>query len=322
MKPSIALASPLSGNRETRTKTPQQRAPKSVLKALLSATLALLVAAAMLLTGCSSAQKPIRIGWMPWDEAVSVSYLWKELLEERGYDVELVLAEVGPIFQGVSSGDLDLYLDGWAPATHAAYFEKYEGKFLNFGPWYTGASLTWAVPSYVDVDSLEDVANNADLFGSRIIGIEPGAGLTAVSIDHVIPSYGLEDWEFVQGSTVAMLAELERATQAGEPILVTLWHPHWAYSVFDIKDLEDPQGTLGEAEECQVLSRLGFDDDYPEVTRWLKNFELSDEQLAELERLVIQEKGVGFESEGVQEWLSNPENRALADSWFEKGAAN
>ena len=71
-----------------------------------------------------------------------------------------------------------------------------------------------------------------------------------------------------------------------------------------------------------MLSRLGFDDDYPEVTRWLKNFELSDEQLAELERLVIQEKGVGFESEGVQEWLSNPENRALADSWFEKGAAN
>lgn len=322
MNASTISVSPRSAERRAHVRSPRHPRLRRASKKLLSAALALLVAATVLLTGCGDAQKPIRIGWMPWDEAVSVSYLWKELLEERGYDVELVLAEVGPIFQGVSSGDIDLYLDGWAPATHAAYFEKYEGKFLNFGSWYTGASLTWAVPSYVDVDSLEDVKDNADLFGSRIIGIEPGAGLTTVSIDHVIPSYDLKDWEFVQGSTVAMLAELERAIQAEEPILVTLWHPHWAYSVFDIKDLEDPQGTLGEAEECQVLSRLGFDEDYPEVTRWLKNFELTDEQLAELERLVIQEKGVGYESEGVREWLSNPENRALADSWFEGGAAH
>ena len=34
--------------------------------------------------------------------------------------------------------------------------------------------------------------------------------------------------------------------RSSEDIVVTLWRPHWAYTAFPIKDLEDPQGKLGD----------------------------------------------------------------------------
>src|SRR5699024_4955285 len=65
-------------------------------------------------------------------------------------------------------------------------------------------------------------------------------------------------------SDTAMLAELDSAIEAEKPIVVTLWHPHWAYSRYDLKDLEDPKNAMGETEELHIAAREGFSDDYPE----------------------------------------------------------
>lgn len=291
--------------------------PRRVLVGMVATLVAVAMTVTLSLSGCKSVKEnSLRMGWIPWDEGIAVTYLWKELLEERGYNVELVLAEAGPIFEGVGSGDLDLYMDAWAPVTHADYLKRYEGKIVPLSTWYDQAQLAWTVPSYVDIDSIEDVAANKELFGNRIIGIEPGAGLSRLSLEETIPAYGLDDMEFVQGSTVAMLSELKRSIDNREPVLVTLWHPHWAYSAFDLKDLKDPQVSLGEAERCIAISRTGFEEDHPQVASWIKNFKMNDEQLSGLVNLVANEYGVGREAEGVKKWLEDPAHRALADGWF------
>ena len=133
-----------------------------------------------------------------------------------------------------------------------------------------------------------------------------------------MPGYGLDAFELVEGSTPAMLAELERAINDEAPIVVTLWRPHWAYSVFPIKDLADPKGSLGEAEELHAIARDGFSADYPEIAEWIGAFEMNDDQLAELEDLVLNEYGAGQEAAAVEEWLSDSDNRALVDGWLGK----
>lgn len=295
-----------------------RRTPRRIFSIVGAVLVSLLMVATLSLAGCKDVQKKtIRMGWIPWDEGISVTYLWKHLLEEQGYYVEMILAEAGPIFEGVGSGDLDLYLDAWVPVTHADYMARYEGKIVPLHAWYDEAQLAWAVPDYVDIDSIADIADNKDMFQNRIIGIEPGSGINRLSMESTIPTYGLEDMEFVQGSTVAMLSELKRAIDNQEPVVVTMWHPHWAYSEFPLKDLEDPEATLGEAEKTLIITRLGFEEDQPEVTRWLKNFHMNDEQLSQLVNMVANEYGVGHEDEGVEAWLAIPENRALADSWIQ-----
>lgn len=138
-------------------------------------------------------EKKITIGYMAWDEAIAASYLWSNILEAEGFEVELTNVEAGVVYQGLATGSIDLFLDGWLPQTHASYWEEYSDKLEKIGVWYDNASLSSAVPSYVTgVESLADLAANGDTFGGEIIGIEPGAGLTAATQDKVIPTYGLE----------------------------------------------------------------------------------------------------------------------------------
>lgn len=269
-------------------------------------------------TGSDADGGTIRIGWIPWDEDVAATYLWKALLEEEGYDVELTQLDVAPVFEGVASGDLDLFLDAWLPSTHEDYWAEYSDRLEDLAVWYDNGLLTWAVPEYVDADSIEDLVGREGEFDGRIVGIEPGSGLMRVSRESVVPGYGLEAYDLVEGSTPAMLAELDRAVSDEEPIVVTLWRPHWAYSVYPLKDLADPQGLLGEAEEIHAVARDGFSADFPDVAEWIGSFQMNDDQLASLEDLVLNEYGAGNEEEAVAEWLSDADNRALVDGWLGK----
>jgi glycine betaine/proline transport system substrate-binding protein len=248
--------------------------------------------------------KTITIGWIPWDEDVVVTHLWKQVLEEKGYTVELKQLDVGPLFAGVSKGDIDLFLDGWLPITHQTYWEQYQGDLEDLGVWYDNAKLTIAVPDYVkDVQSLEDLKGKGDMFGGKIVGIEAGAGLTRVTEKDAMPAYGLEgEYELAKSSTPAMLAELDKAVQAEEPVVVTLWRPHWAYSKLPIRDLEDPQGKMGEAEEIHAIGRKGFEKDYPELAGWLSDFTMDDESLGTLEDIALNEHK-DDPAAGVTAWM-------------------
>lgn len=243
-----------------------------------------------------------------WDEGIAVSHLWKAILEDEGYTVDLETADAGIVFTALAEGDFDVNFDTWLPLTHAAYQEQYGDQWEDLGAWYTDAALTIAVNEDAPITSLTELAENADAFDNRLVGIEAGAGLTATTQDVVIPTYGLEDMDFLISSTPAMLAELESATAAGNNVAVTLWRPHWAYAAYPIRDLEDPEGTLGVAEEIRSTARLGFSADFPEVAGWISGFSLTGEQLFELENLMFNEMGGDDNDAAVATWLeANPE---------------
>ncbi|MCX7522804.1 glycine betaine ABC transporter substrate-binding protein [Microbacterium sp. STN6] len=241
-----------------------------------------------------------------WAEGEAASYLWQQVLEEKGYDVSLESATAGPVFTGVSQGDYDVTFDVWLPNTHKKYWAKYGDKLDDLGAWYKNAPLTVAVNKDAPIDSLADLAANADKFDNKIIGIEPGAGLTSVMNDSVIPQYGLDKMEFQTSSTAAMLAALKKATKEGSNIVVTLWKPHWAYSAFPIKDLKDPKGALGKPDHVDTVARTGFEDDYPTLTSWLKNFSFSDELLADLENKMFNSGADESDYPGiVKDWMAD-----------------
>ncbi|MFE6227478.1 ABC transporter permease/substrate binding protein [Streptomyces sp. NPDC057854] len=248
--------------------------------------------------------KKISIGYIPWDEGIASTYLWKELLERRGYEVETQQLEAGALYTGLAGGQLDFQTDAWLPVTHAQYLEKYGNKLEDLGSWYGPTSLELSVPSYVkDVKSLADLKGKGDRFKGRIVGIEPSAGMMGLLKDKVLKEYGLEgEYEVVDGSTPGMLAELKRAYDREEPVVVTLWSPHWAYSAHDLTKLADPKGVWGKGDGVHTLARKGFSEENPEVGAWLKDFTLTEQQLTGLEK-EIQETGKGKEQQAVRTWL-------------------
>ncbi|ACQ79485.1 Substrate-binding region of ABC-type glycine betaine transport system [Beutenbergia cavernae DSM 12333] len=246
-----------------------------------------------------------------WDEGIAVSHLWAAILEDEGYEVETEDADIGPIFTSLAGGGYDLLFDGWLPLTHAEYFETYGEDLTDLGVWYEGAELTIAVNEDSPAQSLEDLAGMADEYGNRLVGIDAGAGLTTTTQDAVIPTYGLEDMEFVISSTPAMLAELRSATDAGENIAVTLWRPHWAYDEFPVRNLEDPEGTLGESESIHTFGSADFEERYPTLTTWIGAFTMTDEQLFSLENMMFNSDEYASEADAVDAWLE--ENPTFVD---------
>ena len=254
----------------------------------------------------------IEFGFIPWDEAIAVTNLWHHILEEEGYEVTQTQLEVGGLYAGLAAGDLDVFVDAWLPATHADYWEEFGDDIEELGVWFEEAPLTWTVPEYVDIDSIEDLQGNADMFDGQIVGIEPGAGLTRISLEEVIPTYGLGDeYELVEGSTPAMLTALEDAIRDEEPVVVTLWHPHWAYGEWDLKDLEDPENALGDPDEIRMVARDGFSADAPQAAEWLGNFEMTLDELSELEVMINE---MDDELEAAAAWAE--ENPDRVDDWL------
>ncbi|MFC9641217.1 ABC transporter permease/substrate binding protein [Streptomyces mirabilis] len=252
--------------------------------------------------------KKVTIGYIPWDEGVASTFLWKEILEERGFQVDTKQFDAGPLYTSLSQGDIDFETDSWLPTTHEQYWKKYGSKLDDLGSWFGPTSLELSVPSYMKgVDSLADLKGKAGIFGGKITGIESSAGMMGLLKSKVLKDYGLDkEYKVVDSSTPAMLAELKRAYAKKEPIVVTLWSPHWAYSDYDLKKLKDPKGAWGKGDGVHTLSRKGFAQDNPVVGQWLKNFRMTEKQLTGLEA-EINKVGKGKQQDAVRAWLKrNP----------------
>ncbi|MEI7031890.1 ABC transporter permease/substrate binding protein [Streptomyces pratensis] len=258
--------------------------------------------------------KKVSIGYIPWDEGIASTFLWKEMLERRGFEVDVEQYEAGSLYTGMAGGQIDFQTDAWLPVTHASYWEKYKDDLEDLGAWYAPTSLELAVPAYMeDIQSMEDLKGRASEFKGRIVGIEPSAGEMGLLKDKLLPGYGLdEEYKLLDGSTPSMLAELERAYAKKEPIVVPLWSPHWAYNEYDLTKLKDPKKLWGEGDGVHTLARKGFTAENPVVSTWLKNFKMSEKQLTSLEA-EIQKAGSGKEQQAVRTWLEA--NPGVADTW-------
>jgi glycine betaine/proline transport system substrate-binding protein len=249
-----------------------------------------------------------------WDEDVAASNLWKSLLEERGYTVNMQELDIASTFTGVANGQVDLYMDAWLPTTHQAYWDRFKDQLEVVTTWQEGKN-TVVVPDYVtDVNTIADLKGKAAQFDGRIVGIEAGAGEMKAMREKVIPGYGLEsEYNLVEGSSPAMLASLDSAIKQKQPIVVTLWQPHWAFSRFPIKVLDDTQTAFGPPDNMQIVATKGWGEANPEVAGWLKNFKITPEQLSDL-MLKIQNGGKGQEQATAKQWAAD--NKQVVDGWF------
>jgi glycine betaine/proline transport system substrate-binding protein len=257
------------------------------------------------------AAETVVVGIGPWGTAYASGYVVKGVLEEAGYDVELKFVDIGVAFQGVADGDLDCYLDAWVPTCHENYMAKYGDQFETLGNNMEGTRIGMQVPSYVPVDSIEDLPDYVDEFEGKIISIEPGSGTVRMS-EECLEVYDLEGYEVVAGSEVGMLAELKGAIEDEEWIVITCWTPHWAFTRWDIKYLDDPDLVYGPEEYIATLARFGLEEDNPGAYGILNRFHWDSEDMAWVMYKVDQE-GLSDE-EAAAAWIEN--NRDKVDVWL------
>src|SRR5918998_6709004 len=248
-----------------------------------------------------------------WDENQVIANLTKQLLEEElGYgEVRLTELELGLVFEGVGSGDLDAFQDMWLP-NHQAQLDGVENDVVQLDPWYDGVTeFGIGVPTYMDITSIPEL-NQTGL--TQILGIEPGAVISERIPESVIPTYGLNQ-EYVESSTPSMLAEVDNLYNNQEEFAFVPWRPHWMNAKYDFKFLEDPEDALRELNDAATISTIvneDLPDDDPVAYAFMDALTLTEEQVNEIENINPQDY-----AESVRIWLEDEQNRAVVEPWLE-----
>tara|TARA_R110001606_G_scaffold369095_1_gene525026 strand:- start:171 stop:1046 length:876 start_codon:yes stop_codon:yes gene_type:complete len=278
------------------------------------ASLALLAGAGVAVSSAAQAEEEkgtVNLAYVEWSSEVASTNVIAAVLEQAGYEVDLTSLSAAAMFQALSTGDADAIVAAWLPTTHADYMERLGDSIEDLGPNLDGTKLGLVVPEYTDVDSIADLNDNADSFNGEIIGIDPGAGLMALS-EEVVDTYDLE-LDLRSGSGATMTAALASAINNEEDVVVTGWTPHWMFARFDLKYLEDPENVYGGAEQIHTAVRQGLEDDMPGAYAILDAFEWTPEQMGEV-MLMNQEDG-SDPYENAKQWVED--NQDVVAEWLD-----
>ncbi|MGF7186839.1 glycine betaine/proline transport system substrate-binding protein [Desulfitispora alkaliphila] len=253
-------------------------------------------------------QEAITIGYVTWDCAIASTHVLQTVLEDAGIEVDLIDPNASLLYEGLANGDIDVITTAWLPFTHASYMNQVGDQVDDLGSNYGGeARIGLVVPAYMDVDSIEDLAGQAD---NRIIGIDPGAGIMGAA-ESAIEAYGL-DYELLDGSDAAMAATLADAIANEEEVIVTGWAPHWKFGRWDLKFLDDPKEEFGAAEDIHTIARQGLAEDAPTAFEIINNFHWEDADIA----TVMDMNSDGMDpKESARIWVD--ENQDKVQEWLQ-----
>ncbi|MBP2078101.1 glycine betaine ABC transporter substrate-binding protein [Oceanobacillus polygoni] len=247
----------------------------------------------------------IELAYVEWDTEIASTHVVGKVLEDLGYDVSLTPLDNAVMWEAVASGEADGMVAAWMPGTHSAQFETYGDRVVDLGENLEGAAIGLVVPTYMDVDSIADLTDEAN---QTITGIEPGAGVVAASERAVEEYDNLDGWEVQTSSSGAMTTALAEAYNNEEEIIVTGWSPHWKFQTYDLKYLEDPEGTFGEAEVIKTMVREGLEEDLPEAYQVLDNFYW---ELDEMEEVMVAIQEGTSPADAAADWVeANPDRVA------------
>ncbi|GAE93307.1 glycine betaine ABC transport system [Gracilibacillus boraciitolerans JCM 21714] len=261
-------------------------------------------------TAAVGEDKEIELVYVNWDTEIASTHVVGEVLKNLGYDVKLTAIENTAMWEAVANEEADGMVAAWLPATHEAQFSEFGDQLEQLGPNLEGAKIGFVVPSYMDANSIEDLKDQAD---QKITGIEPGAGVVDAAETAVEKYENLADWNVQTSSSGAMTTALGEAIDNEEPIIVTGWSPHWMFSQYDLKYLEDPKGVFGAEENIETMVRQGLEEDLPNAYKVLDQFNWTQEDInSVMVDIVVNEEDP---EAAAQAWIE--ENQDKVDEWTE-----
>ena len=299
-----------------RQRRARRRSPGAAL-ALAFAGLAGLGASAGVPAAEPAACRTVRLADVGWTDVTATTALLSQTLRGLGYAPQTMLLSVPLTFASMQAGNIDVFLGNWMPAQtndRRPYLEAGAVEVVRTN--LLGAKYTLAVPAYAYEAGLKDFAD-IRRFGAglhhAIYGIEAGND----GNQHILTmirrnDYGLGAFHLVESSEQGMLAEVERAHAAHEPVVFLAWDPHPMNMRFELRYLSGGDATFGPdygGATVLTLARRNYLADCPNVARLLRNLDFTTRGESEVMQSMI-DRHLTPEA-AASEWLAaHPDVRA------------
>ncbi|TYB30633.1 MAG: glycine/betaine ABC transporter substrate-binding protein [Candidatus Mcinerneyibacterium aminivorans] len=199
----------------------------------------------------------------------------KILLTKIGYPVSTKFVNDVVAHNGVAEDQIDIYMGSWMP-TRKDTMEKIKDKVEIAATNTDNCLYIMGVPKYVwdqGVKTFADLEKYKDKFDKKMYVGPSGWAADKImqkAIDNNV--YNLGDWEVVNSTQGATLAQVTKSIREKEWICFVAWKPHWMNYMFDIKYLKDPE-KLWEDPISTVLTLVpkNFKSKWPEAHKLTKN---------------------------------------------------
>jgi glycine betaine/proline transport system substrate-binding protein len=271
------------------------------------------MATAGMAADAASCQK-VRLSDVGWTDITATTALTAAILEQMGYQGEISQLAVPVTYASMKKKDIDVFLGNWMPSMEndiKPYRE--DGSVETLGANLEGAKYTLAVTQGAHDAGLKDFADIAkfkDKLGGKIYGIESGNDGNRLVLDVIKdPKFGLEGFELVESSEAGMLAQVAKATAAGEDVVFLGWAPHPMNSNYKISYLtggDDYFGPNFGGATVYTNVRKGYVAECPNVGKFVSNLKFTLEMENQIMGEIL-DKGADPKAAAVAWVKANPD---------------
>lgn len=308
---------------------------------------ALAAATALLVTGCSStgsaqssadsettsAGVELTAGQFSWTAAAVETEILAAVVEDHPElgvsSIETVNVDPAAGWVGLGRGDIDLLTEVNLPNQQKFANETAENTEL-VSQTYGDAAQGWFVPRYLvepggaaeGLTSVDQLNEYADEVGGVLYDGDPG-WITTDQNAQRLEGFGL-DIEHKPSSEAASIAQLKRAYNRQEPVLIFAYRPHWLFEQFDLVQLEEPNPYeedcfTGEKKACAIpaqdvwtAAHQDVAEQAPEFHKVLGKFQIP---LEEIEAILKKSEDTGAEpAELARQWVDGHQDEV--ESWL------
>lgn len=253
-------------------------------------------------TNNNKENKPtVTIGETNWTSTIVPDEIIKEILGNMGYKVEVIEAGLGSVYTAMSTGDVDVFMDSWAPQQNQ-YMEKYSDSIKRISASYEDAGAGMVVPKYMkDINDVGDLKGKEDMVNNEILAISE-ADPAMEDLQDIIDAYDL-DMDMINSSEAAMLAAAKSKIEKKEPVLLYGWEPHSMFQQLDLKLLTNKKvPEIYGNTSVHVAVHNGLEKEAPEAYKFLSNWSISIDDMENM----ITKMDNGEDVEAIaQKWIDN-----------------
>lgn len=263
----------------------------------------------------------VRMSDPGWTDITSTNGILGTLLTVLGYEQEVSTLSVPITYDSLKNSRIDAFLGGWQPAQKAILeplqaANQVEVLAKNLGDLRFTLVVPRKVAEAEGIKSVDDIAKHGDKFEKKIYGIDPGAAVNQ-NIQRMIEKgdHGFAGWELVESSEQAMLAQVDRSTRRGEPIVFIAWEPHPMNTKYEFTYLpgaEDYFGPRLGASEVYTVARPGLSQECPNLARLLKQVAFTIDMENEVMAAILDEGESGEDAAAA--WLK--EHPEVVEPWL------
>ena len=285
-------------------------------------------------SGSAAPAITIEAAEFPWSASKITNAILTEVAAQHP---ELGVAEIrttalgpAPAWAGAQRGDLDLLAEVALP-NQQELADQAKDRVRLVHQTYGDAQQGWFVPTYATqpgqplagLTSVDQLNQYADALGNELVDADPSFITTQQNAKR-LQGYGLTLRQ-VSSSEAAQLAELRRAYERQEPILVYLYRPHWVFNEFQMTQLQEPTPNTPEclttgngacampAYSAWTAASTKVEQEAPRFHAVLQRFEVP---LADMETMLksvdidkkeadaVAKEWLGANQQRVQQWLA------------------